>query len=174
MYQLELDPNVISFREQPITMQVTVNGKAHRYTPDLEVMTKRGKVIEEIKPAQRVAEYAELFDAVSRAFEDAGIPFVVITDTEIRRRPYMDNVSYLLRFRYFDLDEPMVACVRRLVRPRRIATFLDLKQAFSEADLPAWGPWALLAHSALSIDLEAPIVDASPVSLNEEICRCLP
>lgn len=97
MYQHEIDPHVRSFREQPKTYELLVDGVVRRYTPDLEIAFHSGAVvIEEIKPAARVSQEARLYQAMAAALENDGIKFRVVTDTEIRRQPYLQNIKYLL------------------------------------------------------------------------------
>src|SRR5215216_2118746 len=65
-YLLEIDPNVVSFREQPLRIEYILNGKLHYYTPDVLVERKQKIQIVEVKPKSKVEKYVEVFRIASQ------------------------------------------------------------------------------------------------------------
>lgn len=170
MYQLELDPEVIRFREQPMTLEVSVNGHLHRYTPDLEVQTTHEPLIEEIKPADKVEAHADLFEAVSEFLADEGIAFRVVTDNEIRREPHLSNIKQLLPYRLAAIDIAELEFSAQLFSSCSGLTFGDLQNAFGGTT--AFQPWALLAQGFVATDLEQSITPESPVQFTQGATPC--
>lgn len=167
MYQHEIDPHVRSFREQPKTYELLVDGVVRRYTPDLEVTFHSGAVvIEEIKPATRASQEARLYQAMAAALENDGINFRVVTDTEIRRQPYLQNIKYLLPFRHFGVSEEALDCITSSFRTADQIPFCQLLEKLSKAGLAVTILWALIARGQLLADLETPLNDHIPLKLN--------
>lgn len=167
MYHHEIDPQVCSFREQPKTYKLIVDGVLRRYTPDLEVIYHSGAtIIEEVKPSERVSKEVRLYQAMAAALEDSGIRFRVVTDTEIRRQPYLQNVKYLLPFRHFDVSEDAIECIADLFRTVRKIPFGQLHEKLSGKGLTITFLWALIAQGKLLADLEQVLNDETPLKLN--------
>lgn len=167
MYGHEIDPHVRSFREQPETYDVKVGDKWCRYTPDLEVIFHSGAIIiEEIKPAERVAKEISLYRAFAHQLESQGICFRVVTDTEIRRQPYFSNVRHLLPFRHFDAWTDLAPIVLAAFKDADILTLGTLKANLAAARAPVHSIWTLLAGGQICTDLEKPLQDASLLQLN--------
>lgn len=101
VYLLELDPVVLSYREQPETVALQVDGIARRYTPDFLVRTAAAWLVYEVKPADKAAESdtAALMAAAAEHYAGRGMRHQVVTESEIRVRPYLDNLMLLLRYR---------------------------------------------------------------------------
>lgn len=127
-YQLEFDPVVIRFLEQPIKVQLCYQGKNRNYTPDVAVERPSGVTFYEVKPHRKAIrpEMEELFEAAAQAFAALGHQYSVVTDREIQREPFLQNIKLL--FRYADqllLDDKVAACRSWLLQhgPVPIAEF---------------------------------------------------
>ena len=168
MRQLELDPKVRSFREQPETYVFKLDGKLRSYTPDLEVVLTCGKVvIEEIKPADKVEKYAELFQFISSYLAEKALYFSVVTDTTIRRQPYMDNVAQLLSYRRRPIDHGTLMLTERTFKGQQVLSMAELCAVFSDGTSPPWQPYALLSQNIISADLEKPLSPDCQLTFNE-------
>ena len=71
MYLLDYDRDVSYWHEQPLRIRLSHGGKAHRYTPDLEVHRAAQKQLIEVKPKDKVdsGEGDVLFRAASSICE---------------------------------------------------------------------------------------------------------
>ena len=97
IFLLEIDPEVITYTEQPLRLQYQFKGKAHHYTPDFLVEKPNSTQIIEVKPEEKLTkeETLLLFQIVAPLFHEAGYEFVVVTDNMIRSQPKLDNIKLL-------------------------------------------------------------------------------
>lgn len=110
-YLLEIDPNVISFREQPLRIEYVLNGKRCYYTPDVLVERKQKIQIVEVKPKSKVEKYTEIFRIATQVCARYGYEFIVATDEVIRKQPRLENVKLLWRYsRSLIEPEHQIAC----------------------------------------------------------------
>jgi hypothetical protein len=93
---LEIDRGIDAVITQPVTIQIVVDRRPRRYTPDIEVTWRearspfgRSRVIFEVKPyailKQDYEDLAPKFHAARAYFRAQGIGFRVITDRSIYR-----------------------------------------------------------------------------------------
>lgn len=153
VYLLEFDPAVLDYREQPETTRLTVDGKPHRYTPDFLVQTASLMVIYEVKPADKAAhpDMVALFAKAAEHYAGRGMRHQVVTEADIRIRPYLDNVTLLLRYRGHPIDPDIEARIldRLACEP---ATVGELVAALAPQNGLA-EVMALLANHRLAADL---------------------
>ncbi len=97
-YLLEATPEVVTYREQPITLHYPDGSKLRRYTPDLELILDSGeRVYAEIKPAAIAAkpEMAHKLNCIHAYLASTGSRFCILTDEVIRLQPRLDNLRWL-------------------------------------------------------------------------------
>lgn len=95
---LEFAPAVAQFSHQPPRMQIRVNGRTRRYTPDFAVKWRSGVPwIIEVKPSDIAAEpeWQERFQAAREASRERGYRFVVVTERHACRPGMADVASWL-------------------------------------------------------------------------------
>ena len=100
MYLLEIDPDVVSYRSQPLKISYTLNNQLRQYTPDFLVQRVATEQIVEIKPEKRVNQEhnLQLFQAITKLGQCQGWEFVVITDKMIKKEPLLSNLKLLYRY----------------------------------------------------------------------------
>jgi hypothetical protein len=100
MYLLEIDPDVVSYRSQPLKISYTLNNQLRQYTPDFLVQRVSREQIVEIKPKKRLNQEhnLQLFQVMISLGESQGWEFVVITDEMIRKEHLLSNVKLLYRY----------------------------------------------------------------------------
>lgn len=153
VYLLEFDPAVLDYREQPETIRLTIDGKPRRYTPDFLVRTASLMVVYEVKPTDKAAhpDMVALFAAAADHYAGRGMRHQVVTEADIRIRPYLDNVALLLRYRSHPVDVDIEARIvdRLAFEP---TTLGELIAALApHADMAE--VLALLANHRLAADL---------------------
>ncbi|WP_341703643.1 TnsA endonuclease N-terminal domain-containing protein [Ferrovibrio sp.] len=98
MIRLELDPRVLRFREQPVSVQLPIQGRSQKYTPDIYAEQSDGLFVYEVKPEAELEEHAALFAAAEEFFGSHGYRYVVVTDKELRQEPLLTNLKLLLKY----------------------------------------------------------------------------
>lgn len=94
---LEVDPEVIKFYAQPVTIKF----KGSQYTPDVLVVSKTSEYFVEIKPDSvfRDRKTLKRIRSLQSHFEDFGSELKLITKSELAREPLRHNVEFLGRAR---------------------------------------------------------------------------
>lgn len=153
VYLLEFDPAVLDYREQPETIRLTIDGKPRRYTPDFLVRTASLMVVYEVKPADKAAhpDMVALFASAAEHYAGRGMRYQVVTEADIRIRPYIDNVALLLRYRSHPVDADVEARIldRLAFEPTSLGELIT--ELAPHADMAE--VLALLANRRLSADL---------------------
>lgn len=102
---LDYDPNVTNYCEQPIKLNIRLEGKWRPYTPDfvVERASSHKLILVEIKPKDKVQEYKEKFNQARKAAAQKGFDFCVVTDEFIYAEPRYSNIKYLRRYSRSDI-----------------------------------------------------------------------
>lgn len=98
---LEFAPTVVQYSHQPPRMQICVDGRMRRYTPDIAVQWRGGTTwLVEVKPSDIASQPAwqMRFEAARIAARALGHEFVVVTERHVNR-PGMDDVHRWLECR---------------------------------------------------------------------------
>lgn len=163
-YQLEFDPVVIQYREQPMTELIPYGGRLRRYTPDFLVSRRDGLVIYEVKPAEKAAKakYVELFDAAAEHFANKGLRYQVMTEADIRRKPLINNIKMLLRYASEPVSDATVVSARTWINshgPITIAEFADVFRKEGGLTLA----YALIARQLISARIHTEVLTPKSV-----------
>lgn len=117
---LEFDENVISYSEQPITINYEYkDGSKRRYTPDSLVTYKDGteryyevKYINEIR---NDSELREKLDFLKLYFYDEHtLRFDIFTDEEIGKI-YLNNLKFLYKFAFIPQDNKKIVKINKIL-----------------------------------------------------------
>ena len=99
-YLFEAHRRVVRYREQPDRRYYPDGDRIRRYTPDFELTFDDGStVLVEIKPERSLAalDVQKTLTAVRSHLSRASLPFVVLTDAELRLEPRQSNVRLIHR-----------------------------------------------------------------------------
>ena len=169
MYLLDYEGDVSYWHEQPLRIRFSHGGKAHRYTPDLEVHRASQKQLIEVKPKHKVdsGEWEVLFRAAASICEQEGYEFLVLTDEVIRMQPRLENVKLLWKYaRTPVLPQHQIICSQFFQsRNDEVVTLGDLVQLFTRKQLPTQALYSLLFWGALDFDLMQPLDQCSQIVL---------
>jgi hypothetical protein len=150
LFLFEFARGVRRFEEQPVTIEYSLNGRLHRYTPDFGVDWADGRRwFVEVKPSEKLAEpqSAEKFEALRRSFSSQDQHLVVLSELQIRRPIRLRQIRELLRYlaaeksdeavsRHLSITEPMTLreilatgiderLIRQLLADRSLVCDLD-------------------------------------------------
>ncbi|HWS90681.1 MAG TPA: TnsA endonuclease N-terminal domain-containing protein [Pyrinomonadaceae bacterium] len=159
MYLLEIDSDVISYREQPGRIYYTLDGRRHHYTPDLFVERMREKHLVEVKPKKRAEEeeYRRLFLIAMDTCRSEGYEFKVATDEVIRLQPRLNVVKLLYKYaRTPILPQHQIYC-HEFFAERQEAPLGEITQFFASKRTGQQVVYALIYHGILLVDISKPL-----------------
>lgn len=163
---LEFSPEVTRFEVQPVKIEWRDGqDKPRSYTPDVlvefDIGLSQAPWLCEVKYRNDLKKgWDDLHPKFRRGIRYAkahGWRFRLITEVEIRT-PYLDNVRFLMPFRFRQIPEADIEQVLAELRSTNRATPARLTQAFSDDKwrqaelLPA--VWHLLANHQIGADLD--------------------
>jgi hypothetical protein len=98
---LDSCPAISSWKAQPQTFQVIVDGVAHRYTPDFEAITAAGVFLIETKPRSKLKNplVRDLHEAFRQQCLTSNVFFVTVDEVELARQPRLANAELVRRYR---------------------------------------------------------------------------
>ncbi|AYJ79351.1 TnsA endonuclease N-terminal domain-containing protein [Aliarcobacter cryaerophilus] len=117
---LEFDENVISYAEQPITINYEYkDGSKRKYTPDCLVAYKDGtdryyevKYINEIRNDSELREKIDFLK--SYFYNEYTLKFDIFTDEEISKI-YLDNLKFLYKFAFISQDNEKIVRINKIL-----------------------------------------------------------
>lgn len=117
---LEFDDNVISYIEQPITINCEYrDGSRRKYTPDCLVTYKDGteqyyevKYINEIRNDSELREKLDFLK--SYFYDEHTLKFDIFTDEEISKI-YLDNLKFLYKFAFIPYDNEKIIKINKIL-----------------------------------------------------------
>jgi hypothetical protein len=161
-----LDPNVVSFEAQPMTLRYPYEGRMRRYTPDVLVVYRDRTVpeIQEVKPSVKVlTDDFRTWERIIRTLvEQTGATFRVVTEVDLRREPRHTNLQILHRYWKWPIDQRQRREVLSWFHEAQIALG-ELRRRAALASIPVGVIFHLLARSELTIDLDQPFDNAAVV-----------
>ncbi|MDN5073248.1 Tn7 transposase TnsA N-terminal domain-containing protein [Aliarcobacter butzleri] len=117
---LEFDENVISYVEQPITINYEYkDGSKRKYTPDCLITYKDGteryyevKYINEIRNDSEVREKLNFLK--SYFYDEHTLKFDIFTDEDIGKI-YLDNLKFLYKFAFIPQDNEKIVKINKIL-----------------------------------------------------------
>jgi hypothetical protein len=167
IYLLEFDPDVLSYKEQPLAIFYNSNGKKRRYTPDFLVERADKRQIIEVKPEEDAIkeENALLFKSVAPLFNKKGYEFLIATDVMIRTQPRLSNIKLLTKYARTPINpQHQIECYEFFTRKQE-ACLDEVIHFFAAKNEGIQVVYSLLYHGVLTIDLMQPIEPDSLVLL---------
>ena len=98
IYLFEASPQIVRYREQPVTIKYPDGARLRRYTPDFELVLTTGEVVLiEVKPMRSLKdeEVRHKLDCVAAHLKRSAQVFVILTDEIIRQEPYLSNLRWV-------------------------------------------------------------------------------
>lgn len=95
IYLFEASPQIVRYREQPVTIKYPDGARLRRYTPDFELVLNTGEVVLiEVKPMRSLKdeEVRHKLDCVAAHLKRSAQTFVILTEEIIRQEPRLLNL----------------------------------------------------------------------------------
>ncbi len=159
LYLIEIDPDVLSYEEQPLKIEYFSDGKVRKYTPDFLVIRTDRKQIVEVKDEKKAKkeEYVELFRKIGPICAQEGYEFIVATDREIRVQPRLKNVKFLFKYAKTPVMTAHQVLLYSIFGDREALPLREIGRGFVAKGFKASAVYALIFCGILSIDLSRPI-----------------
>jgi len=168
LYLLEIDPDVVSYEEQPLKIRYYLDGEPHLYTPDFRVIRRDKQQIVEVKDKKSAGkeEYVELFRRAAPICQEQGYEFVVVTDHDIRIQPKLDNIKLIYKYAQASVTSMHQILLYSVFADSETLILEEIIGGFASKGIPSSVVYALIYLGILSIDLMQPIGKASAVHLS--------
>jgi hypothetical protein len=145
---LEFDENVISYAEQPITINYEYkDGSKRRYTPDCLITYKDGteryyevKYINEIRNDSELREKLDFLK--SYFYDEHTLKFDIFTDEEIGKI-YLDNLKFLYKFAFIPQDNEKIVKINKILNEVDKTSVKELLNVLSDNQMEQmkWLPY---------------------------------
>ena len=167
MYLLEIDPDVLSYHSQPLTIIYTLDSKPRKYTPDFLVKRRNKQQIVEIKPESAVhsSKNLRLFRCVAPLCIKRGWEFVVVTDAMIRVQPLLYNLKLLYKYVLEPLTYKNYIDCHQYFRERVTTSLQTAEQDLTDKQISRKTLMKLICLGFLETDLMKPIGSESLITL---------
>jgi hypothetical protein len=170
MYLLDFDPHVTFWAEQPLRIRFSYKGKAHSYTPDLEIHRGSKKQIVEVKSKHQVdsGKWDLLFRISTSVCKQDGYEYVVVTDEVIRAEPKLTSVKKLWKYSRTPISPQHQLLCREFFRATDLqpAELIELIDFFKSKRVPAQVVYALIFWGVLEFDLMQPLNESAVIKMS--------
>ncbi|HEV2864651.1 MAG TPA: TnsA endonuclease N-terminal domain-containing protein [Pyrinomonadaceae bacterium] len=176
VHLLEIDPDVVTYSEQPFRVLYSFEGKIRRYTPDFLVERKNKWQVVEVKSKEKASSEAfRLFRLSTEpeilkharkfmADDDKRVcEFVVATEDKIRVQPRLENVKILRGYARTPFLPGQAVLCRKFLRENEGASIADLVATLSDKGVTLPVVYSLIYHGTLAIDFNSPLDPRSVV-----------
>lgn len=167
IYLLEFDPDVVSYREQPMRIIYALNGKQRRYTPDFLVLRKEKKQLIEVKPKAKVLKgnNQQRFRIIAEICSARGYEFKLATECEIRVQPRLYNIKLFWKYARTPIYPQHQIYCKEVFDSRQVIRLGELIRAFESEGFGRQVVFAMMYHKLLTIDLMQSINSNSLIGL---------
>jgi hypothetical protein len=169
-YRSEIAPRVVSYREQPHTIEAVIDGRVRRYTPDREDRFADGHIeIVEVKDefeADKDPDYFAKLTYFAEVYDALGWSFRLTTRDEIRDPATFETVETVQRYRRASFTTGEVADVQRFFGQHEECRLHQLLPMFPSRVVGLAKLCAMMVGGILLLDLHSKLEPASIVKLS--------
>ncbi len=173
---IEHNPDVRFFEEQPLVIEYFSNGKTRTYTPDFFVQFNEESGIKpwlcEIKFRSELrtkfSKYKSRFKAAKEFCSAQGWEFKIFTEEYIRT-VFLDNINFLSRYNYNELDGACYKLVIRTISDLGITTPKEFMLTIRDAEFNTKGRCLYALWYAIKINEIGCDLVNEKISMNSEI-----
>lgn len=168
LYHLEFDGRVLSYDENPLEVRYTRAGQAQSFATDLVVQRQGARELIKLIHDQDLpcpgdgAAQLHIIPSLPPRYE-----FRVVTESEVRQQPHLNNIKMLWRYARTPADVPanQLLCLDFFggAESARLGELIDF---FRGRRLTEREAFSLIFHGILCADLAAPLTRMSTVRLS--------
>lgn len=168
LFLLEFDGEVLSYDESPVEVKYTYGGQQQSFITDLVIQRQDTrellKLIRDEEPAYTKGFAVQLLTVPSL---QPGYELRVVTESYVRRQPYLNNIKMLWRYARTPVSDPayQLFCLDFFggVTSARLGDLIDF---FRERSLTEREVFSLIFHGLLCADLTTPLTRITTVNLS--------
>jgi len=169
IYLFEASPNIVRYREQPITLHYSDGAKLRRYTPDFELVLATGEIVFiEVKPVSSLqhVKVQHKLDCVAEHLRRSEKTYVILTDKVIRQEPRLSNLRWI--YHQCHRIPPSPDAMTIVIHKFRHRLPLSLVAATTVLTTGSVDLYSLLLAGHLRCSLDQPISQETLIELNME------
>jgi hypothetical protein len=168
-YRSEIASDVVSYREQPHTIEAVIGGNLRRYSPDREDRFADGRIeIVEVKDefeADKDPDYSAKLDYFAEVYDRLGWSFRLTTRDQIKDPATFETVETVQRYRRASFSAAEIGDVRRVLSAHGECRLAQLMPIFSSELIGLAKLCAMMAGRILVLDIHSKLEPASVVKL---------
>jgi hypothetical protein len=170
IYLLDYDPDVIRFREQPLKIEYPFDGRVRSYFPDFLVEKRTHSELVEVKPQIKTLgpAFASFVKIITDTAVSRGYGYSVVTDLTIRKEPRLTNIKVLWRYARVPIVFRHTVLLHNLFKENKILSLGEITSYFASVGETRELVYSLLFHRHLSINIDEPMQEGSPVGAGAE------
>jgi hypothetical protein len=169
LYRAEVRTDILSYREQPHTIEGPILGKQRRYTPDREDRFGDGRIeIVEVKDkfeADKDPDYTAKLSYFAEVYDRLGWSFRITTREEIFATGSFEAVEAIQRYRRVSYSIDEVIAVQEAFAGRRTCLLEELLKVFPTAAIARPKLYAMMVGRVVALDLSSKLEPSSTATL---------
>lgn len=168
-YHAEVSPSVVSYRAQPHTLHLVINGVSRFYTPDREEELATGqRHVVEVKDefeAESDPDYGTKIEYARAVYRLSGKLFSIQERAQIEAQPLFDAVEAIQRFRRTAVTHQDIFVIREMFAGNEVLPLLTVRDAFKSVPLGFAKLSAMMVRRVLVLDLTHKLGPDTPVRI---------
>lgn len=168
LWHAEMNSGVVSYRAQPHTLRLVLDGRRVSYTPDLLLEGVDGAIdIVEVKDAFEEKKDPEYTDKLNRAaviYRALEWSFSIVTKAQLEAEPAFSDVELLHRYRKAALRVEHIHAVQKALADGP-TTLTVLRRALPKDPIGTAQLSAMIVHRIVGVDLSNGLADNAVVAL---------
>ncbi len=170
LYVLDYEANVVSFSEQPLTIEYQHEDQMRHYTPDFHlVRAGERSALAECKPSSKTEteENRRKFRAALAWCAEHGWDFFVVTDTQLRTGPRLENIKLMTYYARLAVPPQFKGRVYAVLESAPAGVTVGEVARTLVPDKPT-GAFSGIVHMAFHHEVAIPL-DRAPISMGSPI-----
>lgn len=168
LWHAEMNSGVVSYRAQPHTLRLVMNGRRASYTPDLLLEGADGAIdIVEVKDTfeeKKDPDYTEKLHRAGMVYRAQGWSFTIVTKAQLEAEPAFSDLELLHRYRKTALQVDHVHAVQMVLAegPTNLKT---LRRVLPPDPMGMAQLSAVIVHRIIGVDLTNGLADDAVIAL---------
>lgn len=168
LWHAEMNSGVVSYRAQPHTLRMALNGRRASYTPDLLLAGVDGTIdiieVKDIFEEKKDPDYTDKLNRAGIIYGALGWSFTIVTKAQLEAEPAFSDVEVLHRYRKTALQVDHVHAAQ-MVLAEGPTTLKTLRRVLPPDPMGMSQLSAMTVHRIIGVDLTNGLADDAVVAL---------